>query len=131
MDNSKKLNIFNVAARLCELSKWQVSHLTIQKATYIAQMLYLGQHDGVSLFEEDFEAWDRGPVCPALYSKIKESDKVQNNIIPNGLLEVASNKVIEKYEDYLMSIHEIIPKISPFSISKYYTLGEWCLGKIL
>lgn len=56
---------------LCELRDWSVSNLELQKILYLAQMYYLGQHDGAPLIREKFEAWDYGPVVPELYHHVK------------------------------------------------------------
>jgi uncharacterized phage-associated protein len=59
------------AARLvCEVRDWKVSNLELQKILYIAHMIYLG-NVGEPLIDENFEAWDYGPVIPELYQKVK------------------------------------------------------------
>lgn len=59
------------AARLvCELRDWKVSNLELQKILYIAHMIYLGNEE-VPLLDENFEAWDYGPVIPELYQHVK------------------------------------------------------------
>ena len=59
------------AARLvCELRDWKVSNLELQKILYIAHMIYLG-NESVPLIDENFEAWDYGPVIPELYQHVK------------------------------------------------------------
>lgn len=59
------------AAKLvCELRDWTVTNLALQKILYIAHMIYLGKH-GAPLVDEDFEAWDYGPVIPELYQRVK------------------------------------------------------------
>jgi uncharacterized phage-associated protein len=64
------MSIFKVAAYIADKSDWSLSNLSLQKLTYIAQMFYLGAN-GRPLFQEDFEAWDYGPVCPDLYHDLK------------------------------------------------------------
>lgn len=43
-----------------------ISNLKLQKLLYYAQGFYLAIHDK-PLFKEDFEAWEHGPVIPAMY----------------------------------------------------------------
>lgn len=46
------------------------SPMKLQKLCYYAQGYLLAQ--GVKLFDEDFQAWQHGPVVPALYQQYKE-----------------------------------------------------------
>jgi uncharacterized phage-associated protein len=68
------------AKRLCERSGWGLSNLELQKLLYLAHMAYLGRTVGRPLILESFEAWDLGPVVPALYHRAKAfgSGPVQN-----------------------------------------------------
>lgn len=45
-----------------------ISNLQLQKILYFIQGKYLAQK-GVALFEDDFEAWQYGPVIRSVYSK--------------------------------------------------------------
>lgn len=56
---------------VCEVGDWNVSNLRLQKVLYIAQMFYMGRNNGDRLVDATFEAWDYGPVVPALYHKVK------------------------------------------------------------
>lgn len=60
----------DAACYLCERSGWQLSNLKLQKMLYMADMNFVGQN-GTRLLNEDFEAWDYGPVLPSLYQKCK------------------------------------------------------------
>jgi len=60
------------AARvICELRDWSVSNLKLQKILYIAHMVHLGETNGLPLINENFEAWDYGPVAPKIYHRAK------------------------------------------------------------
>jgi uncharacterized phage-associated protein len=60
------------AARfLCERSGWTLTNLELQKMLYLAQMVYMGEHEGEPLFTGTFEAWDWGPVLPELYRRVR------------------------------------------------------------
>lgn len=57
-------SVFDVAAYI--LSKESMKHSKLQRLCYYAQswsIVYLGER----MFDEHFEAWMRGPVCPTLY----------------------------------------------------------------
>ena len=82
MHHTKGIEIPNVsilaaAHYLCEKSGWKLSKLKLPKILYFAQMASIGIH-GRALFREGFEAWDKGPVCRALYnaSETNEDDIV-------------------------------------------------------
>jgi uncharacterized phage-associated protein len=64
------INALSAARSLCELRSWTVSNLELQKILYVAQMYHLGQ-TGEPLVAEGFEAWDYGPVVPAVYARAK------------------------------------------------------------
>lgn len=64
------MSVFVAARTLCEESGGRLSNLEIQKVLYVAQMIHLGR-TGHPLFSESFEAWDYGPVVPALYHRLK------------------------------------------------------------
>lgn len=60
----------DAAHYLCAQSGWKISNLQLQKIIYMADMNFVGQGNG-RLVDEDFEAWDYGPVLPSLYHKCK------------------------------------------------------------
>lgn len=62
--------VSNAARYLCDKSGWKVTNLQLQKILYIADMNLVGQGRG-RLVDEDFEAWDYGPVLPSLYHQCK------------------------------------------------------------
>ncbi|BBF23599.1 Panacea domain-containing protein [Sutterella megalosphaeroides] len=49
-----------------------ISNLKLQKLVYYAQGFCLAMY-GRPLFNERIDAWQHGPVCPALYHKYKEN----------------------------------------------------------
>lgn len=65
------ISSLSAAKKLCELSGWKLSNLALQKILYIAQMVYMGRNNGAPLIDDMFEAWDYGPVLPAVYHKAK------------------------------------------------------------
>lgn len=63
-------------ASICDVAKYILSKMgnmttmKLQKLCYYCQAWSLAWDD-VPLFEEDFEAWANGPVCPELFAKHK------------------------------------------------------------
>ena len=60
----------DAAHRLGVNSGWSLSNLQLQKILFMADMNFVGQGKG-RLIDEDFEAWDYGPVLPSLYRECK------------------------------------------------------------
>ncbi|MBL8567094.1 MAG: SocA family protein, partial [Hyphomicrobiaceae bacterium] len=69
----------SAAQRLAYKSGWVLSNLELQKILYLAHMFHLGR-TGEPLVTGQFEAWDYGPVHPALYhrAKVFGADPVAN-----------------------------------------------------
>jgi len=92
-----------------------LSNLSLQKMLYIAQMVHLGKVRR-PLIRDDFEAWDYGPVLPAVYHKAKifGSGPVRNvfrtiegieaNDDADNWLLRAYNSLIQKNPGELISI---------------------------
>ena len=62
-------NVFNVAEYILK-KIGVISTMKLQKLTYYCQAWSLAWDD-VPLFNEDFQAWAHGPVCPELFQKHK------------------------------------------------------------
>lgn len=62
-------SVFDVAKFFMHTND-EMTTMKLQKLCYYAQAWSL-VWDDVPLFEEDFEAWANGPVCPALFSAHK------------------------------------------------------------
>lgn len=61
--------VFDAAKYILEC-KGRLSTMKLQKLSYYAQVWSL-VWDDAPLFEEDFEAWANGPVCPVLFAYSK------------------------------------------------------------
>lgn len=48
-----------------------VDNLKLQKLTYYAQAVHLVLNDRLPLFDDEIEAWQYGPVIPAIYHQYK------------------------------------------------------------
>lgn len=66
------VSTMDAAKLICGLGNWQVTNLKLQKILYLAHMVYMGNHQGEPLVGDLFEAWDYGPVVPALYHAVKQ-----------------------------------------------------------
>lgn len=70
MGGAMTVRVADAARYLCEKSGWKLSNLALQKILYVADMNFAGIGRG-RLVDEDFEAWDYGPVIPSLYHQCK------------------------------------------------------------
>lgn len=94
-------NVFDTAKYILEQSG-QMSTMKLQKLCYYAQAWSL-VWDDAPLFEEDFEAWANGPVCPALFRKtqgkfsVVASDETGGEGNLSEAQKVTINQVIDYY----------------------------------
>ena len=49
-----------------------ITHLKLQKLCYYSQAWHLVFTDGEKMFDQKFEAWAHGPVCPELWTFYRE-----------------------------------------------------------
>ena len=99
-------NAFQIVGRLGDLTDWTLSNLKFQKALYLCQMFFIGVEQR-PLFDEDFEAWDYGPVIPEVYHTLKMfgSSNVKPLSILNGdgVTDEAANDWIGQIADLAQS----------------------------
>lgn len=114
------VSALSAAKRVCELSGWQLSNLSLQKILYIAHLIYLGRRNE-PLFDETFQAWNYGPVLPSVYHKAKifGSDPVRNvfHSVPN--LEEGPEADV---------LAETVEKLSNKSPSQLVAITHWDKG---
>lgn len=93
-------NIFDVAKYILEKSG-SMSTMKLQKLCYYAQAWSL-VWDDTPLFNEDFQAWANGPVCPELFRKTQGSYSVsaRNENGGEGNLTDNQKDTIEKVLEY-------------------------------
>ena len=85
------------AKKICELSEWSVSNLRLQKILYIAHMMYLGENRVPLIEDEQFQAWDYGPVLPTLYHQAKKyrNEPIQSDCF-DGVQDIAEQSKTEE-----------------------------------
>ena len=93
--------VFDVAKYILQ-KRGRLSTMKLQKLCYYAQAWSLVWNDA-PLFDEDFEAWANGPVCPELFAFSKgefsvDSDEMKGNIEHlSKKMKKSINKVLEYY----------------------------------
>lgn len=96
------LNVFDVAQALLNIQS--MSNKKLQKLCYYVQAWYLALNRE-PLFENSFEAWIHGPVCPELYHKFKNygfTKIPQSNDLPSSIAndEYLNNFIHNVFEMY-------------------------------
>ena len=96
-------NVFDVAKYILQ-QKGRMSTMKLQKLCYYAQAWAL-VWDDKPLFDEDFQAWANGPVCPELFFKTKGLYSVSADDEPGGQGDLTENEkdtidhVLQHYGD--------------------------------
>jgi uncharacterized phage-associated protein len=86
---------------LDEDSGEDMTSLKLQKLLYYAQGFYLAMHDCEPLFDDPIEAWQHGPVVPAVYQVFKD----------NGRSPIARPAPFDP-QDYAPEVREILDTVS-------------------
>jgi uncharacterized phage-associated protein len=116
------LTIGSTAAlrRLCELRDWPVTNLEANKLLYFAQMIVLGE-TGRPLVKEKFQAWNLGPVLPAVYHMAKAfGDKPIRRFLFSG-----SGPLPERYEEVMQ---ETMNEFGELNSARLVAESHWRKG---
>lgn len=94
-------NVFDTAKYILEKIGGSMSTMKLQKLCYYAQAWSL-VWDEKPLFDEDFQAWANGPVCPELFYKTQGNYSVcaEDETGGNGTLSDEQKDTINKVLDY-------------------------------
>jgi uncharacterized phage-associated protein len=81
------IRVDSAARYLWEENGRALSNLPLQKLLYLGQVEYAVQNDDAPLLDKGFQAWDYGPVVPALYGRLKMfgADEIDHNVFYNAL----------------------------------------------
>lgn len=80
MEKTQTPSIFHVARKIVELTAGTLTPLKLQKLAYYCQAWSLAWEER-PLFNEEFQAWANGPVCPELYEKHKGTYVVNGDFL--------------------------------------------------
>lgn len=64
------IRVDTAAKYVCTARAWGLSNLHLQKLLYLSQVEYAAANNGDPLLDSGFQAWDYGPVIPALYRRL-------------------------------------------------------------
>ena len=128
--------IFDVA-RYYLNSLGDITTMKLQKLCYYAQAWSLAW-DGEPLFNEDFQAWANGPVCPELFQSHAGIFKLKPDFFDGHKCEFSQeqnetlNAIREYYGDKPSQwLSELSHKEAPWKIARENTpVGERCTNVI-
>lgn len=86
----------------------KITPLKLQKLLYFAQGIYLIENED-PLFEDPIQAWDYGPVVPAVYRYFRSmgiSDDDLTVSVPQSEIDTYSSEVGDKYKAFLDEFFE-------------------------
>lgn len=96
-----------------------ITNLKLQKLVYYAQAWHLAIFDA-PLFEEEFQAWVHGPVCPPLYARFR--DYRWNPIS----LDIEEPKISLDAKKYLTEVCEAYGQYSGYQLEQMtHTEAPW------
>lgn len=115
------ISSLSAAKKACEVSNWKLTNLSLQKILYIAHMVYMGNHEGRPLLDENFQAWAYGPVLPNVYHRVKAFG---NSPVRNIFHSVPSLKEGPEAEILV----DAVEKLSNMSAGKLVAITHWDKG---
>ena len=79
--------------------KSEINNLKVQKLLYFVDASFMKKNNGISLFHDDFEAWDYGPVIDEVYEHYKGNGSrpiLLFNFLSDAEITVEVKNLIEK-----------------------------------
>jgi uncharacterized phage-associated protein len=106
-EEEKVVNVFDVAKYILHAIGEKISTMKLQKLCYYCQAWHLAWY-GESLFPENFERWDNGPVCKELFNVHRGwfticEDEIKKKYLGGKQLSLDEIRTIDQIlEDYGM-----------------------------
>lgn len=109
------------AKHMCARSGWELSNLSLQKMLYLAQMIYMGEHQGEKLLGGTFEAWAYGPVLPSVYGQVKAFGKGPIKNVFHGVAPVTDAERVK-------TLNEAYDQLSSMTPGQLVSITHWREG---
>ncbi len=113
--DKRKTSVFDVAYYILQSIGDDVTTMKLQKLCYYAQAWYMVWNDGNHLFEEDFQAWDNGPVCRELFNVHKGLFSISSELLEKNVgrkIDLQSHSFTEEETNAIDSIIDFYGKHS-------------------
>jgi uncharacterized phage-associated protein len=114
----------HIAAKIAgNAANWDITNLKLQKLLYIAHMMHLGKTGAPLIINENFQAWDYGPVLPSLYKKLSFFGS-------DNILDVFCNMPDDIDQDEVSAIMDVVNHFGHLSAGRLVNIthhhkGAW------
>ena len=125
----KALDLAKYVILISYQTGYPVSNLQLQKILYFANLFYMARHKNKKLIDDDFEAWQFGPVIRDVYNRYFINGS--NPIYPNSDLKnnpTFENKIETEIDDVAIKnvILNLAQKSAWFLVElSHDTIGAW------
>ena len=114
---------------VCESSGWSITNLSLQKILYFSHLVFLGENRGKPLFDENFEAWEWGPVLRSVYTHTKNKKVEKNKIDKSIFFDVESVEANDNKKEFetLAFLTKYLARIPPNKLVRWshWEGGAW------
>lgn len=101
------VNSKSAAKWLCEASGWKITNLALQKLLYLSHMYHMGRIPGnPPLVDEEFEAWDYGPVLPRVYHTVKGFGSGPIGNVFNSVGDIDDEEAIASLQEVYVALKD-------------------------
>lgn len=109
------INLFNQKQENQTNAKTSITNLKLQKLMYFVEAYYMVKNPNEdSMFDEEWSAWDYGPVCKKLYDYFKNFGSVE--ILITSEETIRGNDLPKKNKEYIEAIFGIFGELSAFNL---------------
>ena len=88
----------------------EVTNLMLEKLLYFLEAIYMSITDDNKLYDEDFYAWNFGPVNDTIYNRYKTFGKYPIKINTKSIIINQSNKI------YIEFLYNLFKDYTPFDL---------------
>lgn len=92
----------------------EVTNLKLQKLLYFLEALYMHVTKENFLFDDDFEAWDFGPVCKRVYDEFKMFEREPIKLTPEEQGIAQNMPAINKL--FISTLHRIFKNYTTYDL---------------
>lgn len=109
------INLYNTKRKDNPDKKLSITNLKLQKLMYFAEAYYMVKNPNEdNLFDENWSAWDYGPVCKELYDKYKSFGSAEVYISKDEIDQ--GENLPKENKEYLKKTFEIFGELSAFNL---------------
>ena len=124
--------IANLFLEVAEAHGIRLTNMSINKLVFFAHAHYLSERS-MSLVHNPLEAWDHGPVAPALYEQFKQfgaapvTTRATILDVVSGIRRVAATDIAERDRAFVLEVFETYGRLDAFTLSNlsHENGGPW------